>query len=225
MTGYGRGESNLKQGQATVEITTVNRKQAEILVTLPRELESLEARIRTISADHILRGRAQIKVTLKATASSRIGVPRLNKEIAQAVVAQLRELSVELQLKNEQPALEHVLRAPGVFQSGVDENDIETAWEIIEPGVKEGLNTHVSDESERRQSTRKGDETTYQQHHHYDEKGEGSFSRRSKRTISNNYNVALSAQAWRYRWTTTNAYSKKSSSSLIVQTFQKNWTG
>jgi uncharacterized protein YicC (UPF0701 family) len=46
MTGFGRGSASTSDWTATVEISSVNRKQAEIVVQAPRELAELEARIR-----------------------------------------------------------------------------------------------------------------------------------------------------------------------------------
>ena len=45
MTGYGRGECSQRGFKVTVEVSSVNRKQTEIAVNLPRELEVLEAQI------------------------------------------------------------------------------------------------------------------------------------------------------------------------------------
>src|SRR3989441_2337166 len=45
MTGYGRGECAQSGFKLTVELSSVNRRQSEISVYLPRELEALEPRI------------------------------------------------------------------------------------------------------------------------------------------------------------------------------------
>ena len=46
MTGYGRGECAQRGFKITIEVSSVNRKQTEIAVNLPRDLEVLEAQIR-----------------------------------------------------------------------------------------------------------------------------------------------------------------------------------
>ena len=40
MTGYGRGDSSAKGVQLAVEISSVNRRQVEVAVSLPSELDS-----------------------------------------------------------------------------------------------------------------------------------------------------------------------------------------
>ncbi len=42
MTGYGRGQSGTNGTQFSVELNSVNRKQSDVAVTLPRDLAELE---------------------------------------------------------------------------------------------------------------------------------------------------------------------------------------
>ena len=46
MTGYGRGQSVHNGAKFTVELNSVNRKQSDVVVNLPRELAELEPRQR-----------------------------------------------------------------------------------------------------------------------------------------------------------------------------------
>ena len=57
MTGCGRGESVQDGFKITVELGAVNRRQSEISVNLPRELEMLEAQIRDAINSRVARGR------------------------------------------------------------------------------------------------------------------------------------------------------------------------
>ena len=57
MTGYGRGEAARGGAKFTVEISTVNRKQAELSLYLPRELDALESRARDEINSKVSRGR------------------------------------------------------------------------------------------------------------------------------------------------------------------------
>ena len=67
MTGHGRGEHTQEGYKIVTEVSTVNRKQAEINVYLPRELEPLEARVRTEVNRQIARGRVTVRVGLHET--------------------------------------------------------------------------------------------------------------------------------------------------------------
>ena len=66
MTGYGRGECAQDGFKVTVELSSVNRKQAEVSVTLPRELELLETQIRDAINRCVARGRVNVRVSLHA---------------------------------------------------------------------------------------------------------------------------------------------------------------
>ena len=48
MTGYGRGQSVNDGSKFSVELNSVNRKQSDVVVTLPRELTELEPRVRDL---------------------------------------------------------------------------------------------------------------------------------------------------------------------------------
>src|SRR5207248_2859444 len=66
MTGYGRGEFSQNGFKITTEVSSVNRKQAEINVYLPRELDSLELQVRDEVNKRVARGRLTVKIALHA---------------------------------------------------------------------------------------------------------------------------------------------------------------
>src|ERR1700752_3623632 len=82
MTGYGRGECAQKGFKITVELSSVNRKQSEISVAMPRELEVLEAQIRDVINQSIARGRLTARVSLHAADGKLPGQVRLNAPLA-----------------------------------------------------------------------------------------------------------------------------------------------
>src|ERR1700722_7919428 len=85
MTGYGRGECSRDGFKITVELSSVNRKQGEISVLLPRELEVLEAQIRDAINKLVARGRTTARVTLHAADGQSPGRVRLNAPLARAL--------------------------------------------------------------------------------------------------------------------------------------------
>jgi len=56
MTGYGRGETDHNGTKFSVELNSVNRKQSDIGVNLPRDLAELEPRVRQTINESISRG-------------------------------------------------------------------------------------------------------------------------------------------------------------------------
>lgn len=71
MTGFGRGECVRSGTRYTVEISTVNRRNADLVFNLPRELASLEGVLRDVLTPEISRGRATVTVTISANEKTR----------------------------------------------------------------------------------------------------------------------------------------------------------
>jgi uncharacterized protein (TIGR00255 family) len=140
MTGCGRGECARNGCKITVELSSVNRKQGEISVVLPRELEVLEAQIRDVINSRIARGRITARVTLhegESRASSRV---RLNAPLARAYVRELNRLAHELKLAGP-VTLDMLARAPGVFETDEDVADAEDFWPAVEKALVQALGT------------------------------------------------------------------------------------
>jgi uncharacterized protein (TIGR00255 family) len=135
MTGYGRGEGSQDGFTITVELSSVNRKQAEIAVTLPRGLELLEAQIRDGVHRSVARGRVTARVSLHAPRGRNCARLYLNRELAREYARELSTLARQLKLKDD-VSLDHLIRAPGVFQT-----DEELAGEAnFLPAVEAALN-------------------------------------------------------------------------------------
>jgi uncharacterized protein (TIGR00255 family) len=96
MTGYGWGDAVQNGFKVTVELSSVNRKQSEISINLPRELEVLEAQIRDEVNRRVTRGRVTARVTLHAGEGKNGGHVRVNAALAEAYARRLRELAKDL---------------------------------------------------------------------------------------------------------------------------------
>lgn len=138
MTGYGRGESAQDGFKVTVELSSVNRKQSEISVTLARELEVLEAQMRDLINKHISRGRITARVTLHLSEDRSPARVRLNAPLAKAYVRELQRIAKELKLSGE-PTLDMIARAPGVFETDKESADAEDFWPGIEKALQQAL--------------------------------------------------------------------------------------
>ena len=64
MTGYGRAEVVHAGRKFSVELNSVNRKQSDIVINLPRDLGELEPRIRQTINENISRGRTNAMIVL-----------------------------------------------------------------------------------------------------------------------------------------------------------------
>jgi len=91
MTGFGQGSVERDDHLCTVEIRTVNHRFCEISLRLPRQLQRLEASIRRQLSDSF--GRGSISVTISVDGQEDdLGVPMLNKAVAERYVKLLKDL-------------------------------------------------------------------------------------------------------------------------------------
>jgi uncharacterized protein (TIGR00255 family) len=141
MTGYGRGEASRDGIKITTEITSVNRKQSEIAVYLPRELEPLEPQARAELNKRIARGRVTVKVGLHA-AEALPGQVEVNVAVAKAYVDELRKLARELKI-SENVSLEMLVRLPGVLGAGEEMSEAETFWPVLEQALVGALDSLI----------------------------------------------------------------------------------
>lgn len=142
MTGYGRGECVQDGFKITVELSSVNRKQGEISVSLPRELEVLEAQIRNTINQKISRGRLNARINLHSSTDTVAAAIRPNLPLAKAYLRELKKLAKELKL-DETVTLDQVIRAPGVLQPEDKGSDAEAFWPAVETALEQALTTLV----------------------------------------------------------------------------------
>jgi uncharacterized protein (TIGR00255 family) len=143
MTGYGWGDAVQDGFKVTVELSSVNRKQSEISVNLPRELEVLEAQIRDEVNRRVARGRVTARVTLHAGEKSDVGTVRINAALAAAFTKKLRALAGDLKLGGD-VTLDHLLRVPGVLETDQDVPDAEDFWPSVSKALKQALEMMVA---------------------------------------------------------------------------------
>jgi len=138
MTGYGRGESARDGFKITVELSAVNRRQSEISVNLPRELELLEAPVRDAINAQIARGRVTARIIIHAANGKFAARAHINLPLAKAYASELSRLARQLKLAGE-VTLDQVLRAPGVFQSDEELARAENIWPVVQKALKLAL--------------------------------------------------------------------------------------
>jgi uncharacterized protein (TIGR00255 family) len=131
MTGYGRGDCSKDGFKITVELSSVNRKQSEISVTLPREMELLEAQIRDLINRHIARGRLTVRASLHAGASKASARMHVNVPLAKAYARELNHLAKQLKLPGP-VTLDQLARAPGVLQTDEELAVEQDLWPAME---------------------------------------------------------------------------------------------
>jgi uncharacterized protein (TIGR00255 family) len=137
MTGYGRGETDHNGTKFSVELNSVNRKQSDIVVNLPRDLAELEPRIRQTINENISRGRTNVVVSYHNGSSA----PRklaLDVDLARSYHDAMRALQKQLDAPGE-ITIGAILQAPGVMRAPEEAFDASAAWPAIERALRAAL--------------------------------------------------------------------------------------
>jgi uncharacterized protein (TIGR00255 family) len=142
MTGYGRGEAGRGGFKFTVELNSVNRKQSDIAMTLPKELIELEPRIRDEINTRLTRGRVNVVVAYHRGAGRPEEQVALDEGLARAYLRAIQRLGRELKLE-ENVTLDTLLRAPGVLRLAETEVNPEVVWPEVEGALRKALDQLV----------------------------------------------------------------------------------
>ncbi len=137
MTGYGRGQSSQNGSKFSVELNSVNRKQSDVVVTMPRELTELEPRVRDVINTEVSRGRLNVVIAAHHTTST-APAAALDTDLARTYYRAMVDLQKELNAAGE-VSIETVLRAPGVLRVPEERVSIDDVWPHVESALKEAL--------------------------------------------------------------------------------------
>ena len=137
MTGYGRGETERGGARISVEINSVNRRQSDIVINLPRELSGFEPRIRQAISDRITRGRTNVVVAYERSGSAARNLA-LDTALARSYHESLRALQDELRITGE-ITIGMILQAPGVLRFSEDGFAPNETWPVLEAALQNAL--------------------------------------------------------------------------------------
>lgn len=161
MTGFGRAEHATSTLAARVEASSVNRKQGEIVVQLPRCYAELEADIRKTALGKLSRGRVSISIQIEQAEGVTDHI-RINTQRARALEAAFTELSDVID-RPLQPTSADFLRIPEILVFDQESATAEDAMAAVLPAVNEALDSmitmrasegqHLHDDIESRLST------------------------------------------------------------------------
>lgn len=141
MTGFGAATAPLASSTLRIEISGVNRKQAEVAISLPRAWAELETRVRDLITQAISRGRVNVTISLQQNTGTSAGLT-LHRDKLTALKTQLQDVELTLGTPVE-TTLDALLRL-GIL-SEETEADItpEQAWEAAEPAIREALDAFL----------------------------------------------------------------------------------
>jgi uncharacterized protein (TIGR00255 family) len=137
MTGYGRGETDHGGTKFSVELNSVNRKQSDVVINLPRDLAELEPRIRQTINESISRGRTNVTISLHTGVDGARNLA-LNTELARSYHEAMDALQKELNVPGE-ITISTILQAPGVMRFPEQAQSAGDAWPPVESALRAAL--------------------------------------------------------------------------------------
>jgi uncharacterized protein (TIGR00255 family) len=137
MTGYGRAEVVHAGRKFSVELNSVNRKQSDVVINLPRDLGELEPRIRQTINEKISRGRTNATIALHSSPNGARNLA-LDTELARSYHEAMRALQKELNAPGE-ITISTILQAPGVMRFPEQALNAEEAWPAIDRALRGAL--------------------------------------------------------------------------------------
>ena len=142
MTGFGAATAPLGGSSIRVEISGVNRKQAEIAVVLPRAWAALETTVRDIVASAVSRGRVNVSISLQQTPGS-TGALALNRDKLAALTTTLAEAEAALG-RSVDTSLDSLLRLGIIAEETETDIPLEEIQAAAEPAVREALQAFIT---------------------------------------------------------------------------------
>jgi uncharacterized protein (TIGR00255 family) len=115
MTGYGKAMLETPQRKITVEIKSLNSKQADINTRLPWIYKEKELEIRNMVIRKLERGKIDLSVNFDTMDSEQ--VPVINKNNVKSYFSQLKEISGELGISDDAGLLGIVMRLPETLRT------------------------------------------------------------------------------------------------------------
>ncbi len=138
MTGYGHGSATRHGITVDVELTSVNRKQLDLQMNLPRSLVSLEPRILEKIHKFITRGRITVDISVRWTGAKRRHAIRVDYTLAEEYVKSLRKVAKKLGLEDTM-GVDTLLSLPEVVRCARPDEDIEAIWDTAGIALSKAL--------------------------------------------------------------------------------------
>lgn len=136
MTGFGKSVTALNNKKITVEIRSLNSKQLDLSLKLPGKYRALEYEIRTIASKEIVRGKAEIAISVETTAVE--STTSINKEMFAAYYRQIIEAQEAVSITTCPNITEIIMRMPDVVSQEAATISEEEQTAIIN-GVRSAL--------------------------------------------------------------------------------------
>ncbi len=137
MTGFGEGSASAGGIRVTVEISSVNRKQLDVNISLPRNLITLDAQVQGLVRKEFSRGRVSGIVRVEAADGS-VGAVKVDAKLAAQYVEALRKVAQKLKLPDDL-GVEALSRLPGLVSIEQETLDADHVTSVLGEAMGKAL--------------------------------------------------------------------------------------
>jgi uncharacterized protein (TIGR00255 family) len=137
MTGYGKAQFAVDSRNVTVEVKSLNSKQADINVRLPYIYREKELEMRSIVTQRLERGKIDLNINVEHAGN--FSNYTINAELAIRYKQELVKLSEMLEQEPPSDILSVIIKLPDVFKNSAEEVS-ETEWAQLSGCLNEAMN-------------------------------------------------------------------------------------
>jgi uncharacterized protein (TIGR00255 family) len=138
MTGFAATAKAAGAHTVSVEIRSYNSRHLDLALRAGQGCANLEERIRAMIAQHLVRGRIEVKIQVEDNSADGSAGVEVDLQRARSVLEALNRLKTELGLENA-PSLELLVSAGGILKTVQAEADAEDFWPAVETGLGQAL--------------------------------------------------------------------------------------
>lgn len=137
MTGFGRCEYENEKFKFVIEIKSVNHRYNDIIIKMPKKLNSLEERMKNVIKERISRGRIEVYINFEEGKVDNYSI-KINEKLLDEYVVALNNISERYCAKND-ISTSLLARYPDALKIEYEETDEEVIWEALENTLRSAL--------------------------------------------------------------------------------------
>lgn len=138
MTGRGTGKAANHLARVEVELSSVNRKQLDLNIVLPRFLSSFESPVHECVRKQLARGRVTGEIRVTWSARAQAAALRVDEALVRAQVAALRATAKKMGLADDLSA-SLLLQLPEAIVVEHGERDLAGLWPVVAQALEAAL--------------------------------------------------------------------------------------
>ena len=142
MTGFGRSKYENEEREYTVEIKSVNNRYSDISIKMPRNLSSLEEKIKKQITTAISRGKIDVFITFINNSEKGKDI-KINTELAKMYIKELKQLAKEGEIIDNINVTE-VIRLPEVLNISLENDDEELILSELTVCTKNAIDSFIA---------------------------------------------------------------------------------